>query len=196
VIFEHKRLLDDYDSVLYTDNGKDDGFLIGSFKSFRVNSLPEKFKCYDKEFIQEEMIKLDSTHLEFLTKKLFTNSGKVIFKNKSELSSDKFKGGLGFYNRNLHYTLYYDKTKLSLNIFYKSVKNYSEKITIIVNENEVTTINVEPNHWYIRNLGEFNMINNVRIDNSKQVIHETSFDNNKRSIYKSQSYIIYNEKDN
>jgi hypothetical protein len=196
LIFEHKKLLDYYDSVLYTDNGDTDGFLFGSLKSFRVKSLPEKFKCYDKEFIQEEMIKLDSTYLEFLTKKLFINSGNVIFKNENELSPDKFKKGLKFYNRNLHYTLYYDKTKLSLKIFYKSVKNYSEKITIIVNANKIITINVEPNHWYIEDLGEFDTINSVRIDNSKQVIYETSFDDSKRSKYKSQSYIVYDEKDN
>ena len=180
ILFEHKRLLDEYDSVLYTENGKDDGFLVGSLKSFKVESLPEKFKSYDREFIQEEMIKLDSTYLEFLTKKLFMNSGK----------------GTRFYNRNLHYTLYYDKTKSSLNIFYKSIKDSSEKITIIVNENKITTIYVQPGHWYTRNLGEFDMINNVRIDDGTSVIFETTFNDSKRIKYKLESYMIYHEKDN
>ena len=196
ILFEHKRLLDEYDSVLYTDNGKDDGFLVGSLKSFKVGSLPEKFKSYDREFIQEEMIKLDSTYLEFLTKKLFMNSGKVLFKNEKDLSSDKFKKGTRFYNRNLHYTLYYDKTKSSLNIFYKSIKDSSEKITIIVNENKITTIYVQPGHWYTRNLGEFDMINNVRIDDGTGVIFETTFNDSKRIKYKLESYTIYHEKDN
>lgn len=196
VIFEHKKLLDDYDSVLYTDNGKNDGFLFGSLKSFRVKSLPEKFKCYDKDFIMQEMFKLDSTYLEFLTKKLFTNAGKVIFKDESELSDDKFKKGLKFYNRNLHYTLYYDKTKSSLNLFYKSVKNSTEKITIIVNETNVITINVKPGSWYIRDLGEFDIINTVRIDDCKRIIFETTFNDNKRSKYKIESHIIYHEKNN
>lgn len=196
VLFEHKRLLDEYDSVLYTDNGKDDGFLFGSLKSFKVESLPEKFKSYDREFITEEMIKLDSTYLEFLTKKLFMNSGKVLFKNETDLSSDKFKKGIRFYNRNLHYTLYYDKTKSSLNIFYKSIKDNSEKITVIVNDTDVTTINVEPGHWYIRKLGEFETINSVRIDNSKHIMSEIFFDENKRHRYKLQSHIVYNEKNN
>lgn len=196
LILEHKKLLDEYDSVLYTDDGTEDGFLFGSLKSFKVESLPEKFKFYDREFITEEMSKLDSAYLEFLTKKLFVGSGKVIFKHESELSPNKFKKGIRFYSRNLHYTLYYDKTKSSLNIFYKSIKDSSEKITIIVNEKNVTTINVEPRHWYIKSLGDFETINSVRIDNSKHIMFETSFDANKRSKYKLESHIVYDEKDN
>jgi hypothetical protein len=196
ILFEHKRLLDEYDSVVYTNDGKEGGFLFGSLKSFKVESLPEKFKSYDREFITEEMIKLNSTYLEFLTKKLFMNSGKVLFKNEVELSEDKFKKGIRFYNRNLHYTLFYDKTKSSLNIFYKSLKDHSEKIKVIVNEDKIVTINVEPNSWYIKNLGEFDKINNIRIDNNKHIMFETSFDEDIRSKYKLDSYIVYHEKNN
>lgn len=196
ILFEHARLLDKYDSIVYTDNGKDDGFLFGSLKSFKVESLPQKFKSYDREFIKEEMVKLDKKYLEFLTKKLFMNSGKVLFKNEIELSEDKFKKGTRFYNRNLHYTFFYDNTKSTLNIFYKSIKDHPEKINVIVNENTVITINTEPNCWYIKNLGKFEEINNVRIDNSKNIMFETAFDTNKRNEYKLTSYIVYYEKNN
>ena len=49
---ENVEFLKEYDSVICTDDGTEHGFLFGSIKSFRVSSLPEKFKNYDKDFIR------------------------------------------------------------------------------------------------------------------------------------------------
>jgi hypothetical protein len=180
--------LEEYDSVIYTDNGKEDGFLFGSFKSFRVSSLPDKFKNYDKDFIQEEMEITNPKQLEFLTKKLFINSGKVLFQN--EPSKDKFKRGDRVLNRNLHYTLYYNSLDKTLNIFYNSIIDSSEDIVIIVNKTRVINLTTKPYHWHIRPLGFFDEINHVRVDNSQKVIYDKTFDNEFREVFKNKSYII------
>jgi hypothetical protein len=188
LINEHSKLLEEYDSVIYTDNGKEDGFLFGSFKSFRVSSLPDKFKNYDKDFIQEEMEITNPTQLEFLTKKLFVNSGKVLFQN--EPSKDKFKRGDRVLNRNLHYTLFYNPSDKTLNIFYNSIIDSSEDIVIIVNKTRVINLTTKPYHWHIRPLGVFDEINHVRVDNSQKVIYDKTFDNQFREVFKNKSYII------
>jgi hypothetical protein len=187
LVDENSGYLEEYDSVIYTDNGKDDGFLFGSFKSFKVSSLPEHFKNYNKDFIENEMRLIEPKQLEFFTKNLFINNGKVLFKN--EPTEDKFKRGQVFYNRNLHYTLYYNPSDNTLNIFYKSIKDLSEEIVIIVNKTKMVTIQTKPYHWHIRPLGVFNDINHVRIDNSEKVIYEKTFDNEFREIFKIKSYI-------
>lgn len=187
LINEHSKLLEEYDSVIYTDNGKEDGFLFGSFKSFRVSSLPDKFKNYDKDFIQEEMEITNPKQLEFLTKKLFINSGKVLFQN--EPSKDKFKRGDRVLNRNLHYTLYYNSLDKTLNIFYNSIIDLSEDIVIIVNKTRVINLTTKPYHWHIRPLGIFDEINHVRVDNSQKVIYDKTFDSQFREIFKIKSYI-------
>jgi hypothetical protein len=191
LVDENSGYLEEYDSVIYTDNGKDDGFLFGSFKSFKVSSLPEHFKNYNKDFIENEMRLIEPKQLEFFTKNLFINNGKVLFKN--EPTEDKFKRGQVFYNRNLHYTLYYNPSDNTLNIFYKSIKDLSEEIVIIVNKTKMVTIQTKPYHWHIRPLGVFNDINHVRIDNSEKVIYEKTFDNEFREIFKIKSYIISEE---
>jgi hypothetical protein len=188
LINEHSKLLEEYDSVIYTDNGKEDGFLFGSFKSFRVSSLPDKFKNYDKDFIQEEMEITNPKQLEFLTKKLFINSGKVLFQN--EPSKDKFKRGDRVLNRNLHYTLFYNPSDKTLNIFYNSIIDSSEDIVIIVNKTRVINLTTKPYHWHIRPLGVFDEINHVRVDNSQKVIYDKTFDNEFREVFKNKSYII------
>jgi hypothetical protein len=188
LVNEHSKLLEEYDSVIYTDNGKEDGFLFGSFKSFRVSSLPDKFKNYDKDFIQEEMKITNPIQLEFLTKKLFVNSGKVLFQN--EPSKDKFKRGDRVLNRNLHYTLYYNPSDKTLNIFYNSILNSSEDIVIIVNKTHIINLTTKPYHWHIRTLGIFDEITHVRIDNTKKIIYEKTFDNEFREIFKITSYSI------
>jgi hypothetical protein len=187
IIDRNSELLKEYDSVIYTDNGKDDGFLFGSFKSFKVSSLPENFKNYNRNFIQEEIRKIKPSNLESITKKLFINSGKVLF--QSHPSDEEIKKGENFYNRNLHYTLYYNPKDRTLNIFYRSVKDSSEEIVVIVNKTTIVNIQTEPHHWYIRPLGVFDEINHVRIDNSEKVIYEKTFDTEFREIFKIESYI-------
>ena len=185
---ENVELLKEYDSVICTDDGTEHGFLFGSIKSFRVSSLPEKFKNYDKDFIREEIKITDPKQLEPVTKKLFINSGKVFFRN--EPSEDKFKRGDMVLNRNLHYTLYYNSLDKTLNIFYNSIIDSSEDIVIIVNKTRVINLTTKPYHWHIRPLGVFDEINHVRVDNSQKVIYDKTFDNEFREIFKNKSYII------
>jgi hypothetical protein len=166
---------------------REDGFLFGSFKSFRVNSLPDKFKNYDKDFIQKEMKITEPKQLEFLTKKLFVNSGKVFFRN--EPSEDKFKRGDRVFHRNLHFTLYYNASDRTLNIFYNSIKDTSEEIVVIVNKKTMVYIQTKPYHWHTRPLGIFDEINHVRVDNSQKVIYDKTFDDEFREIFKIKSYI-------
>jgi hypothetical protein len=192
LIKENKELLKEYDSVLYTDNGNEDGFLFGSFKSFKVSSLPEKFKNYDKKFINEEMKELEPKVLEFLTKKIFSNSNKVLF--RKEPSDKKFKRGPKFYAKQAHNTLFYNPQDKSLNFFYESIKDTSEKIFVIINENKVVTLDTKPHYWHIKPLGNFDEINNIRIDNSEKIIYNINFDKEFKELFKIKSYI--SEKNN
>jgi len=193
LIDKHSEILEEYDSVIYTNNGKEDGLLFGSFKSFKVSSLPEQFKNYNKQFIEDNIKELEFKQLEWFTKKLFIKSGKVFF--SSEPTEDKFKRGEKFYSKNVHYTLFYNPENESLNLFYKSLKDKSESITVIINKDRVINLVVEPYHWNIQPLGLFDEITHVRLDNSDKVIHQKSFDSEFREIFKSKSYIIY-EKNN
>ena len=188
LIAENSNHLEEYDSVIYTNNGSKDGFLFGSFKSFKVSSLPDNFKNYNRDFIEKEMKLVKPTHLEELTKNLFANTGKVLF--KSEPSSDRFKkGSTELYDRNLHFTLYYNPEDGTLNIFYKSIKDSPEEIVVIVNKNNLINIQVNPHHWYIRPLGNFEDIDHVRVDNSEKVIYDKTFNIESREIFKIKSYI-------
>jgi hypothetical protein len=193
LIFENKESLKEYDSIISTDTGDENGWLYGSFKSFKVKSLPDKFKNYDRDFINSEMRKLDQTHLEFLTKKIFIESGKVLFKN--EPPKDKFLKGNENEHRGLHYTLYYNPEDGTLNIFYNALDlEKSEEITVIINKEKIVKIITKPGFWTTRILGLFNEITHVRVDNNNKVIYEVSFDNEFREIFKNKSYILNNEK--
>ena len=188
LILENSNFLEESDSVIYTNNGKEDGFLFGSFKSFKVSSLPDNFKNYNRDFIETEMKVVKPTHLEALTKKLFMDSGKVLF--GQEPSSDRFKkGSIELYDRNLHFTLYYNQEDGTLNIFYKSIKDSSEGIVVIVNGTNLINIRVEPHHWYTKPLGNFEDIHHVRVDNSEKVIYDKTFSSEFREIFKIKSYI-------
>jgi len=188
LIDENSNHLEEYDSVIYTDNGKEDGFLFGSLKSLKVSSLPDKLKNFNREYIETDMRKREPKQLEYFTKELLINSGNVLFKN--EPTEDKFKRGKSIYYRNLHYTLYYNSLDKTLNIFYNSIIDSSEDIVIIVNKTRVINLTTKPYHWHIRPLGFFDEINHVRVDNSQKVIYDKTFDNEFREVFKNKSYII------
>jgi hypothetical protein len=194
IITEHSERLKEYDSVICTDNGKEDGFLFGSLKSFKVKSLPDNFKNYNRNFIENEMKKREPKQLEHFTKDLFINSGKVYFQHVP--SQNRFKQGSNFYNRNLHYTLFYNPIDFTLNIFYNSFKDVEEEIVVMVNKEKMVTIQVQPTHWHIRPLGVFDDINHIRIDNSNKIIYQKSFDKELRDVFKVKSYLIIDEENN
>lgn len=187
LIHENSEYLKEYDSVICTDTGDESGWLYGAFKSFKVSSLPDKFKNYDRDFIELEMKNITPTHLEFLTKKLFIDSGKPLFKN--EPTSDRFRKNTVDEHRGLHHTLYYNPEDGTLNIFYRSIKNSSEEIVVMVNKTTMINIETKPYNWYVRPLGIFDEINHVRVDNSQKVIYDKTFDNEFREIFKIKSYI-------
>lgn len=192
LIEKHSKLLQDFDSVIYTNDGTKDGFLFGSFKSFKVSSLPEYFKNYNRDYIYEEIKKKNGIQLEFFTKDLFIKSGRVYF--DKEPTEEKFKRGKNFYSRNIHHTLYYNKEDGDINLFYNA-QDKEEKITIIVNYETVKTIDVKPDFWYIRRIGNINEVKHVRIDNSIKVIYDKEFTEEFKKLFKVKSYIKY-EKDN
>lgn len=195
IIDENISLLESYDSVLYTNDGTPDGFLFGSLKSFKVSSLPDHFKTYNRGYIEEEMKKIEPTHLEVLTKSLFINSGNVLFKNDNELTEQTFSRGPKFYSKGTHYTLYYNPNDKTINIFYYSLINNEENIVVIVND-KIVKFKTLPGHWYTRILGLIDEINYVRIDNSKRCLYEKSFDDEFKKVFMNKSYITYYEKNN
>ena len=189
LISEHSSLLEAYDSILYTDTGNKDGFMFGSLKSFKVESLPDNFKNYNRDIIESEMRRIEPKHLETFTKSIFINSGNVLFKHVDEITEQKFKKGPKFVSIGRHYTLYYNGEDKTLNVFYRSLTDKPENIVVIVNDNKIVRLNVSPGHWYMNRLGIFDEINYVRIDDSKKTLLEKHFDNEFREILKKESYI-------
>ena len=189
LISENSLLLETYDSILYTDTGNKDGFIFGSLKSFKVESLPDSFKNYNRGFIESEMRRLEPKHLETFTKSIFINSGNVLFKHVDEITEKKFKKGLKFASVGRHYILYYNDKDKTLNVFYRSLTDNPENIVVIVNDNKIVRLNVKPRHWHINRLGIFDEINYVRIDDSKKTLLEKHFDDQLREIFKKESYI-------
>jgi hypothetical protein len=141
------------------------------------------------------MKKITPRHLETFSKNLFINSGNVLFKNENELSNKSFKKGVTFYNRGVHYTLYYNSTNNTINIFYNSIKDYEESIVVIVND-KIVRFNALPGLWNIRVLGLLDEVNYVRVDNSNKCLYEKSFNDEFKKVFMNKSYITYYEKNN
>ena len=188
LIDQNSNFLEVYDSVLYTTNGKEDGMVFGAFSSFKVSSLPDGFKNYNKEYIQTQMEQIWPRYLETFTKKIFTESGKVLFMD--EPSHDKFKRGYRLPHRNLHFTLFYNPNDKTLNLYYRSLSEETiDEVLVIVNRVNVININVKPQHWHIRSLGLLEDITHIKMYNPTNMIYENHFDDATRNLYRTHSYV-------
>jgi len=195
LIEKHSKLLEEYDSVFYTTSGGIDGRLFGSFKSFKVETLPRLFTNYDKEYMENFIVNSEVKILESFTKNILNDNGRVCALNINELTKDKFVRGKNFYNRNLHYTFFYDNKTHTVNIFYRCIKEGGENITVIINDERVLTLKLGEKHWMIRTLGGFDEVKNIRIDNGNEIIYKKEFDSIFKENLKKYSYII-DEKNN
>jgi len=195
LIDKHSKLLEEYDSICYTSNGELDGRFFGSFKSFKVESLPTLFTNYNRDVMEDFISNSPVKTLEFFTKNLLNDNGKVCFIKEEELTEEKFIRGKNFYNRNLHYTLFYDEKNNSVNIFYLCVKPDGEKITVMVNDDRVVNFELLENYWAIRTLGDLDEVHNIRIDNGVNIVYKKDLDFIFKEQLKTHSFII-DEKNN
>jgi hypothetical protein len=192
LIVTHSNYLDEYDSVMYTDTGDGDGFMFGSFKSFRTDRLPKEFANYDKEFIRNKIKNSSQKPLEFFTKDLFKENCNILFQNISLLNNNNFLKGKSFFNRRNYNTLFYDEADESINFFY-GINNQNKNLTIILNHNHVLHSEVFPKSWHILKLGKLNEISHVRVDDSETIIREMDLNSINKEIFKQNSFIVHEE---
>jgi hypothetical protein len=186
---KHSELLKTYDSVFYTDNGKENELLFGSFKSVKVDKLPTVYLDYDRDSIEENIKKLTETYLENFTRDILLKEGNYCILPLSEITQDNFDKGKKFHSRNIHYTLYFDPIKNLLCLFYMGL-NEDEEIYVTINNTIVFPFKVKSNNWRVQELGNFDSVKHVKIDNGNKIIYKKEFTDEYKEIFKVKSYIV------
>jgi len=196
LIEEHNNLLNEYDAVFYTDDGKDSGFILGAFKSFKIEKLPKLFKDYDKDKMREIMVNTPLIPLETFTKQIFKESGNVIFRNSTELK----KTGKFFQNesplRLKYFTPYYDHRSNRFLLFYKNMGETVDSLRVYVNGEQLLRFSVQPKYWDIRTLCRFQDLNSLLLIVGNKIIYDKTFTEEQRYKLKENAYLIINEKNN
>lgn len=192
LINEHNELLKEYDSVFYTDNGQSSGFLLGAFKSFKVDKLPELFKKYDKDKMRKMMVEIPLVPLEEFTKYIFMKSGNIIIKNTNDIKNN----GSFFQNesplRLKYFTPYFDHTNDTFFLFYKNMGEITNSLRIFVNEDKIFNIDVEPKFWVTRNLCSSDNLKSLLIICDDKIIYDKKFTIESSENLKKNAYLINN----
>ena len=196
LINEHNNLLDKYDSVFYTNDGKDTGMIFGAFKSFKVSKLPELFKKFDKDEIKKIMVETPLLPLENFTKHIFKEKGNPIYLNSEELvnSGNFFQNNTDL--RLKHFAPYYDHINNTFCLFYKHLKETDESLRIYVNGTNSLNLLVQPNYWYIRTLCNSNKLNSLIILVGDKIIYDKFYTEQDRETLKKNSYILKIDEEN
>jgi hypothetical protein len=192
LINEHNELLETYDVVFYTDNGKPDGFLFGAFKSFKVNKLPELFKRYNKDEMRRMMVEIPLVPLETFTKHIFMEGGNVIIKNTNDIKNN----GSFFQNesplRLKYFTPYYDHTNDTFFLFYKNMGETTNSLRIYINDDRIYNELVKSKYWMIKNLCDSNELKSILIICDDKLIYDKKFTTEGVENLKKNAYLIIN----
>jgi hypothetical protein len=197
LINEHNSLLQEYDSVFYTDDGKHTGMILGAFKSFKVSTLPQLFKKYDKDEMRKIMVNVPLLPLENFTKHIFRKEGNPIFLNSREL----IKSG-DFYQNNSplrlkHFAPYYTSEKDEFWFFYKNLNQTDESIRIYVNGINSINLVSQPRHWHMRKLCKSNELNSLMVLYDGKIVYDKQYTQQDRETLKKNSYLLkINEENN
>lgn len=197
LINEHSNLLNEYDSVFYTDNGQETGMIFGAFKSFKVSKLPKLFKKFDKNEMKRIMVDRPLLPLENFTKSIFKEEGNPIYMNSREL----VKSGQFFQNnsplRLKHFAPYYNSDNDEFYLFYKNLNETNELLRIYVNGINSINLLPQPNHWYMRKLCKSDELNSLMVLSGNKIIYDKQYNKQDRETLKQNSYLIkINEKNN
>lgn len=197
LINEHNRLLENYDSVFYTDDGKKTGLIFGAFKSFKVSKLPKLFKNFDRDEMRKIMVKTPLLPLENFTKYIFETEGSPIYMNSREL----IKSGHFFQNnselRLKHFAPYYNHINDTFCLFFKNLKDTNESLRVYVNGLLTLTFTIAPNYWSIRTLCESSNLESLLILSDNKIIYDKFYTEQDRETLKKNSYLLkIDEKDN
>jgi hypothetical protein len=197
LINEHNSLLQEYDSVFYTDDGKDTGLILGAFKSFKVSKLPQLFKKYDKDEMRKIMVETPLLPLENFTKHIFRKEGNPIFLNSREL----VKSG-GFYQnhsplRLKHFAPYYSSESDEFWFFYKNLNQTDESIRIYVNGINSINLVSPPRHWHMKKLCKSNELSSLMVLYDGKIVYDKQYTEQDRETLKKNSYLLkINEENN
>jgi hypothetical protein len=181
----HKKILENYDSVFYRSAEKSE-MILGGLKSFKVDKLPNLFKDYNREEMTKRIINEDLIPLEMFTEKIFTEVGnmfKIDFKViKDRVQSTKFK------EQEMNWCLYYNRETefigfCYLNFFEKSI------FKIVMNGKHQVNLEIEKDKNAYVELSESKDLKYIKIFRDGKVLYESEITNDLIQNLKQNSYV-------
>lgn len=168
IFTNHKKFLQEFDSVFYTiDVDKD--MILGGFKSFRVDKLPDLFKNYDKEEMTRVMKNQNLIPLELFTKKIFSDVGNNLFISSS-LIKDRVEIKK-FTSQELNWCYCYNKSDDKLYLFYLNIINDLELVGVKADDFQ-TEQNIKKDSFYIQPLGYIDDLIKLTLFRDKNIVSE------------------------
>ena len=167
--FANSLLLDEQDTVLYTlkHNETVDPIMFGSYLAYRIDTLNSFLYTLDEEKIKEMIKSSDVKSPEDMTDKLLSEGKRVVRKTTEKL----FDGNKFMFSHILNTRTdaawclpYYDEftQKLCFIIWNMEQETKSISASVVYNQKDVHTYEVQPGHWNITELDDY--------ENAKELI--------------------------
>jgi len=163
-LINNSKLLDEFDTVCYTNKGIETNFMSGSIWSSKISKLPEFYLKYQKREVLDIIYK-NELSAEWLIKKYFTNNN-CFYKNIQDLINQGIEIALSHKNlnkeRNNWVVPIFNKGQDNdLSLFSYNNKNEILKISVIYNE--FFEFELMPKTWTLKKLGNLSSKNNLNI---------------------------------
>lgn len=163
-LIHNSKLLDEFDTVCYTDGGIETNFMSGSIWSSKILKLPEFYLKYKKNEVLD-IIYQNELSAEWLIKKYFINNNSF-YKNSQELINQGIEIALSHKNLNIIRNnwvvpVFNKEQENDLSLFSYNNKNENLKISGIYDE--FFEFELKPATWNLKKIGNLTSKNNLNI---------------------------------
>lgn len=185
----HKIFLQKFDSIFYTIP-EDDNLVVGGFKSFRVDRLPQLFKNFNRKEILSRIRTESLLPLENFTKKIFSESGNSLFISvdliRSKVQIKKFE------TQQINWAISYNIDNDNIGIFYINMHDENLDLFITTNRKNNFTLHIGDKVSSYIELGKINEVNHISIFKNQTIFYESDITSEFKEKIKTNSIVRKN----
>lgn len=192
-LIDNSKLLDEFDTVCYTEGGIKTNFMSGSVWSSQILKLPYFYLKYQKKEVLN-IIYQNKLNAEWLIKKFFEKNN-CFYKNINKIMDEGIEIGVSHKNFNMKnrnnwvVPIFTEGQDNNLSLF--SYNNRDETLKISGVYDEFFEFELNPKSWYLRKIGNLSSKQTLNIWINNQNTLNIDFNEINVDCFKQKNNIIY-----
>tara|TARA_R110000822_G_C15219474_1_gene484120 strand:+ start:34 stop:996 length:963 start_codon:yes stop_codon:yes gene_type:complete len=192
LIYDINKNLDNYDNVMFKG---ENGWVQGTYFSFKIEGLPKEYFTYDEDFIVGSLRNSDTKMTENLTPRLLAvNERTTLYEPLSKLDPEGIFQKIDTHkNQDLNWCVpVYNKDTNDLSFFTLNTSGGEYDVDVLYNNKHINLKVTGKNTWSLTKLDNIDSINNITVLVNNKIKKQITLNSNNIEKFKLHNFIKYN----